>query len=100
VQIHENALTYNTGFEWWLDLLRHQPVPIDVSGEERVPLNLVSAVVTQPLLRVPLQQSSHHAPRFGRDVGREVERVGEDPLVHNVHVLVVEGRQAGHHLID
>jgi hypothetical protein len=100
VRVQEEALTYDTGFKWRLNLLGHQPVPVDISGEERMPLDLVSAVVTQPLLRTPLQKTSHYAPRFGRDVGREVERVGEDPLVHNVHVLVVERRQAGHHLID
>ena len=100
MHLHEEALTYDAGFEWWLNLLCHQLVPVDISGEERMPLDLVSAVVTQPPLRIPLQQSSHHAPRFGRDIGRAVERVGEDPLVHNVHVLVVERRQAGHHLID
>ena len=63
-----------------------------MSGEERVPLDLVSAVIAQPPLRIPLQQSGHHAPRFRGDVGREVERVGEDPLVHDVHVLIVERR--------
>ena len=97
---HEGASTYDTGLERWLNLLRHQLVPIDISGEERVPPDLVTAVVSQPPLRIPLQQSSHHAPRFGRDVRREVEGVAEDPLVHDIHVLVVERRQAGHHLVD
>ena len=97
---HEETSTYDTGLEWRLNLLRHQLVPIDISGKERVPPDLVSAVVAQPPLRIPLQQSGHHAPCFGGDVGREVEGVAEDPLVHNVHVLVVERRQAGHHLVD
>ena len=100
MDIHEVALTYDTGFEWWLNLLGHQLVPVDVSSKEWMLLDLVSAMVTQPPLRVPLQQSSHHTPRFSRDVRREVEGIREDSLVHDVHVLVIEWRQAGHHLID
>lgn len=75
-------------------------MPVDVFREEWMFLDLVSAMVTQPPLRVPLQQSSHNTPRFRRDVRREVEGIGEDSLVHNVHVLVIEWRQASHHLVD
>ena len=94
------GLTYDTGLERWLNLLCHQSIPIDVPGEERMPLDLVTAVITQPPLRIPLQQSGHHTPCFRGDIRREVERVGEDPLVHDVDVLVVKRRQACHHLID
>jgi len=100
MHVHGGGSTYDTGLEWWLNLLCHQSIPIDVPGEERVPLDLVTAVITQPPLRVPLQQSGHHTPRFRGDIGREIERVGEDPLVHDVDVLVVERRQACHHLVD
>lgn len=92
--------TYHTGLERWLNLLCHQPIPVDIPGEERMSLDLIPAVITQPPRRIPLQQSGHHAPRFRGDVRREVERVGEDPLVHDVHVLIIERRQAGHHLVD
>ena len=86
----QGRTTYDTGLERGLNLLCHKPVPIDILGEERVPLDFVSSVITQPPLGVPLQQSGHHAPCFRGDVRREVEGVGEDPLVHDVHVLVVE----------
>ena len=100
MHVHEGTSTYDAGLERRLNLLRQQPVPIDISSEERMSLDLVSAMIAQPPLRIPLQQSGHDAPRFRGDVGREVERIGEDPLVHDVHILIVERRQSGHHLID
>jgi len=101
MHVHEGASsTYNAGLERWLNLLRHQPIPIDISSEERMPLDLISSVIAQPPLRIPVQQSGHHTPRFRGDVRGEVERIGQDALVHDVHILIVERRQSGHHLID
>jgi len=58
-------------------------------------LNLLSSIHPKPSRRIALQESGHHAPRFRGHVWREVERVGEDALVHCVHVLVVEGGETG-----
>jgi len=91
-EVREEVSTYDTGLERWLYLLCHQLIPIGVFSEERMLLNFVASMITQPRLGVPPQQSGHHAPRFGRDVRREVERVGKDPLIHDVHVLVIERR--------
>ena len=90
--VGEDMSTYDTGFERRLDLLCHQSSPIDIPGKERMSLDLISSMITQPPLRVPLQQSGHHAPRFGGDVRGEVERIREDPLVHDVDILVIERR--------
>ena len=92
MDVREEVSTYDTGLERWLYLLCHQPIPIDVLSEERMSLYFVASMITQPPLGVPPQQSGHHAPRFGGDVRREVERVRKNPLIHDVHVLVIERR--------
>ena len=92
MDVREEVSTYDTGLERRLYFLRDQLIPIDILGEERMPLNFVASMITQPPLGVPPQQSGHHAPRFGGDVRWEVEGVGKDPLIHDVHVLVIERR--------
>ena len=63
--------------------------------KEWVPLDVLGPVRTEPLVRVSLQQRGHDRLRVVRHVWREDEGVRQDALVHDVHVLVVEGRQAG-----
>lgn len=70
-------------------------MPIHMFREERMFLDLVCAARAQPSRRVTLQESRHDALRVWRHVRGEYEGVGEDALVHDVHVFVVEWREAG-----
>ena len=63
--------------------------------KERMPLDLVRAARAEASRGIALQQTGHDALRLVRDVVREDKRVGEDALVHHVHVLVVERWKAG-----
>ena len=63
--------------------------------KKRVALDLLAAVRAEALRGVALEERGDHALRLGRHVGREEERVLQDPLVHHVHVLVVERGEAG-----
>jgi hypothetical protein len=58
-------------------------------------LDLLSSIHTKTSCRIALQQPDHHAPSFGGHIRREVERVGEDALIHRVDILVVEWGEAG-----
>jgi hypothetical protein len=64
-----------------------------VAREERVLLDLVRALRAEPPRGVALEEPGHHALRVPADVRREVEKVGQDPLVHHIHILVVERRE-------
>jgi hypothetical protein len=68
----------------------HALIPVNILGKERMSLDLLSPIHAQASCRVPLQQACHHASGLGRHVWGEVERVGENTLIHCVHVLVVE----------
>lgn len=87
--------TYHTWLERRLDLLCQQPRPINVPRKERVPLNLVGTVRSQTPVRFALQQAGHHPTRFRAHVRRKHERVAQDPLVHHVHIFVVEWWETG-----
>ena len=73
---------------------RHAPCPVDVPREERMPLDLVCAARSQAARRISLEEARHDTLRLVRDVVREYEGVRQDPLVHDVHVLVVERWEA------
>lgn len=68
-------------------------VPVDVLREERMPLNFFGPVRTQTLRGIPLEEPGNERHRIMRHVLWEEERVRENALIHNVHVLVVERRQ-------
>ena len=57
-------------------------------------LNLLPSIHPKTSCGITLQEPSHHAACLGRHVWGEVERVGEDALIHGVDVLVVEGWEA------
>ena len=69
-------------------------IPINVLRKERVPLNFLSSVSAQALGGIPMQEARHDALSFRADIRRELEWVTQDPLVHRVHVLVIEWRKA------
>jgi hypothetical protein len=58
-------------------------------------LNIIRASRSESLTWLTLEEAGHDGLGFGGHVGREVEGVGEDALVHCVDVFVVEGGEAG-----
>lgn len=87
--------TYDAWLKRRLDLLRQQAIPVYMSRKERVPLDLVRAIVAQAPRGVTLQEARHEAARLLRDVRREEERIAQDALVHCVDVLIVEWWEPG-----
>ena len=58
--------------------------------EERVPLDLVRAVVAQSPAWVSLQEARHDGLGVVRHIGWEKQWVSQDALIHDIHILVVE----------
>ena len=70
--------------------LTHSQVPVDIFGKEGVSLDLLSSIRTKPSCWITLEKPSHDALCFPRYVVREYKWVHEDPLVHRVHVFIIE----------
>ena len=64
-------------------------------GKERMILDLLRAIHSQPSGRVAVEQLRQEGARFGAHVVGETQRVREDFAVHFVGVFVVEGWKAG-----
>jgi hypothetical protein len=71
------------------------PIPINVFREEGMSLDFLASVGSQTSSRIPLKQACHHTSSFRRHIRREIQRIGKNPLVHGVHIFVVEWGQAG-----
>ena len=76
-------------------LKKHIPIPVDILGEEGMSLNLFASICAKTLRGVALQKTGHDAPSLGWHVGREVEGVGKDALVHCIYVFIIEWWKAG-----
>ena len=57
-------------------------------------LDLLSTIHTQSLVWVPLEQTRHDTTCLGWDVKWEIERIGQDTLVHGIDILVVKWGEA------
>lgn len=85
--------THNSRLERRLNLLGNEPLPVDVPREERVVLNVGGSVDSEPVGRIPIEQSDEQRASLGANLLREAKRVLEDLAVHFVGVLVVKGRE-------
>jgi hypothetical protein len=65
-----------------------------------MPLDLLRTSVSEPSVRITLEQTSHDAPSFIAHFLRESKRVMKDALIHQIDILVVEWWKTGHHLIQ
>lgn len=70
------------------------PVPVDIFSKERVPFNFLSSVCTKASGWVSLEESRHNASCLRRHIGWEVKGVAKNPLVHRVHVFIIERGQS------
>jgi hypothetical protein len=93
IEVRDIEHALHIRLERGLDLASEQAGPVDVPGEEGVTLDVVRAASAKALLGVALEECGHDATCVGADIGWEVERVREDALIHDVHVLVIEGRK-------
>ena len=63
-------------------------VPVNMTSEEGMALDLFGAVDTETASRVARQQASHDTASVGGHIIWEPERVVENALVHSVDVLM------------
>jgi len=67
-----------------LDLFLQEPLEVDVVYEERVLLDLLSAVHPKSFRRISVEKTSQNGSSFCANVGAEGEWISEDLLVHFV----------------
>lgn len=87
--------THHGRLERRLDLLRPQLLEVEMSREEGMIFDLLSAVDTESLRRVPIQQLNQERSGLGANFVREPKGVRQDLSVHLIGVLVIEWRETG-----
>lgn len=77
------------------DLGTHSQVPVDILGKEGMSLDLLSSICTEAASRITLEKPGHDTLCFPRYVRWKHEWVHEDPLIHGVHIFVIEWWETG-----
>lgn len=70
--------------------LLYSQVPIDIFSKKWMSLDFLSTVCTEASRWIALEKPGHDTLGFCRYIGWEDKRVHEDPLVHCVHVFIIE----------
>lgn len=76
------------------------PVPVNMSREEWVSLNLLGSTSSKSPVGVPLEQAGHDRSCLVPHIVWESKGVVKNTLIHEVYVFVVERWKTGHHFIQ
>ena len=110
--INQQSATHNAWLERWLYFfgkkaakkwfemppicqIKDIPIPVNIFCKERMLLYFLATICSKALGWIPLQQSSHHTFSLRWDIWWEIQRVGQDTLIHRVHIFVIEWGKTG-----